>query len=123
MSDQLFHGRRFGILTLVDYFNRESLALSAAQRFQGDDVVNVLERVSAQRGFPKTIRVDNGPEFVSKSMDWWAYFNDVKLDFSRPVRPTDNAFMESFHGKFRQECLSKHWFLSVVEAQRTIEAW
>ena len=123
MSDQLFEGRRFRILTLVDNFSRESLVLSAAERFRGDDVVKVLERVSAQRGLPKMIRVDNGPEFVSKSLDWWAYFNQVKLDFSRPGKPTDNAFIESFNGKFRQECLNQHWFLSLVEAQRTIEAW
>lgn len=122
MSDQMFPGRRFRILTFVDNFSRESLALNVAERFRGDDVVKVLERVSAQRGLPKSIRVDNGPEFVSKSLDWWAYFNGVKLDFSRPGKPTDNAFIESFNGKFRQECLNQHWFLSVVEAQKTIEA-
>ena len=113
MSDQLFQGRRFRVLTLVDNFSRESLALRAAERFRGDDVVQVLEEVSAQRGLPRSIRVDNGPEFISKSLDWWAYFNGVKLDFSRPGKPTDNAFIESFNGKFRQECLNQHWFLSL----------
>jgi putative transposase len=123
MADQLFQGKRFRILTLVDNFSRESLALRASDRFRGDDVVKVLEAVSAQRGWPQTIRVDNGPEFVSKSLDWWAYFNGVKLDFSRPGKPTDNAFIESFNGKFRQECLNQHWFLSLAEAQERIEAW
>ncbi len=65
----------------------------------------------------------NGHEFVSKSLDWWAYFNGVKLDFSRPGKPTDNAFIESFNGKFRQECLNQHWFLSLEDAQDVIEAW
>lgn len=123
MSDQLFQGRRFRVLTLVDNFSRESLALRAAERFRGEDVVQVLEEVSAQRGFPKSIRVDNGPEFLSKSLDWWAYFNRVKLDFSRPGKPTDNAFIESFNGKCRQECLNQHWFLSLTEAQAELDSW
>ena len=123
MADQLFQGRRFRILTLVDNFSRSSLALRAAPRFRGDDVVTVLEAVTADRGLPQTIRVDNGPEFISKSLDWWAYFNSVKLDFSRPGKPTDNAFIESFNGKFRQECLNQHWFLSLDDAQEVISAW
>jgi putative transposase len=123
MSDQLLEGRRFRVLTLVDNFSRESLALRARDRFRGEDVVQVLEEVSAQRGVPKTIRVDNGPEFISKSLDWWAYFNKVKLDFSRPGKPTDNAFIESFNGKFRIECLNQHWFLSLPEAQSEINSW
>ena len=70
MSDQLFQGRRYRVLTLVDNFSRESLSLRVAERFRGEDVVKVLEAISAQRGFPKSIRVDNGPEFISKSLDW-----------------------------------------------------
>jgi len=123
MSDQLFQGRRYRVLTLVDNFSRESLALRVAERFRGEDVVKVLEAISTQRGFPKSIRVDNGPEFISKSLDWWAYFNGVKLDFSRPGKPTDNAFIESFNGKFRMECLNQHWFLSLSEAQQEIDSW
>ncbi len=123
MSDQLFQGQRFRILTLVDNFSRESLALQTAQRFRGDDVVRALETITAARGLPKTIRVDNGPEFISKSLDWWAYFNGVQLDFSRPGKPTDNAFIESFNGKFRQECLNQHWFLSLADAQEMISSW
>ena len=123
MADQLFQGRRFRILTLVDNFSRESLGIRVGQRLTGDDVVKVLEAVTAERGKPRTIRVDNGPEFISKSLDWWAYFNGVKLDFSRPGKPTDNAFIESFNGKFRQECLNQHWFLSLEDAQEVIDAW
>jgi putative transposase len=123
MADQLFDGRRFRLLTIVDNFSRESLAIRAGQRLNGDDVVAALETIGTQRGAPKSIRVDNGPEFVSKSLDWWAYFNGVELDFSRPGKPTDNAFIESFNGKFRQECLNQHWFLSLEDAQERIDLW
>ena len=84
---------------LVDNFSRESLAIEVGQRLTGDDVVKVLERVTAERGKPQTIRVDNGPEFISTSFDLWAYFQGVKLDFSRPGKPTDNSFIESFNGR------------------------
>jgi putative transposase len=90
MADQLFNGQRFRLLTLVDNFSRESLAIHVGQRLTGDQVVEVLEQVVQSRGVPESIQVDNGPEFVSKSLDWWAYFNGVKLDFSRPGKPTDN---------------------------------
>jgi putative transposase len=66
---------------------------------------------------------NNGPEFVSKSLDWWAYFNKVKLDFSRPGKPTDNAFIESFNGKFRTECLNQHWFMGLEDAQQRFDDW
>ncbi len=101
MADQVFSGQRFRILTLVDNFTRESLAIQVRQQFTGDDVVAVLEAVTEQRSYPKSIRVDNGPEFISKGLDWWAYLNQMKLDFSRPGKPTDNAYVESFNGRFR----------------------
>jgi len=123
MADQLFDGRRFRLLTIVDNFSRESLAIRVGQRLTGDDVVGVLEEIAAGRGAPQSIRVDNGPEFISRSLDWWAYFNGVKLDFSRPGKPTDNAFIESFNGKFRQECLNQHWFLSLEDAQEQVNSW
>lgn len=74
-------------------------------------------------GRPRTIRVDNGPEFISKDVDLWAYWNHVTLDFSRPRKPTDNAYIESFNGRFRQECLNEHWFLSLDDARDKVEAW
>ena len=123
MADQLFTGQRFRILTIVDNFSRESLAIHAGQRLTGDDVVKTLEAISKQHGTPKSIRVDNGPEFVSKSLDWWAYFNKVTLDFSRPGKPTDNAFIESFNGKLRTECLNQHWFMSLKDAQERFDDW
>lgn len=86
-------------------------------------MVKTLEAITKRRGKPKSIRVDNGPEFVSKSLDWWAYFNSVKLDFSRPGKPTDNAFIESFNGKFRIECLNQHWFMGLEDAQDRFDDW
>jgi len=83
------------------------------ERFGGADVVSALERVCSEVGYPKSIRVDQGPEFVSKDLGLWAYARGVELDFSRPGKPTDNAFIESLNGKFRVECLSAHWFLNL----------
>ena len=74
-------------------------------------------------GYPKTIRVDQGSEFVSRDLDLWAYANNVTLDFSRPGKPTDNAFIESFNGRFRAECLNQHWFMSLADAREKLEAW
>ena len=82
-----------------------------------------MTRLALIRGAPRTIRVDNGPEFVSKALDRWAYENGVTLDFSRPGKPTDNAFVESFNGRLRDECLNAHWFLSLADAKSKIEAW
>ncbi len=123
MADELFDGRRIRVLTIVDHFSRESLALEVGQRFRGQDVARVLTRVGAQRGLPKTIRVDNGTEFTSKALDQWAYANGVQLDFSRPGKPTDNALIESFNGRLRAECLNENWFLSLEDAEEKIEAW
>ncbi len=123
MADQLFNGQRFRLLTLVDNFSRESLAIQVGKRLTGDDVVAALDRVKAARGCPQSIRVDNGPEFISKSLDWWAYFNNVTLDFSRLGKPTDKAYIESFNGRVRQECLNQHWFLSLADAQEQVDQW
>jgi putative transposase len=90
----------------------------------GDHVVEALERVSRRRGTcPETIRVDNGPEFISRSLDWWAYWNGMTLDFIRPGKPTDNAFIESFNGRLRAECLNEHWFVSLADAQQKLDDW
>jgi len=108
---------------VVDTFTRLSPAIEVRQQFRGADVVQTLERVSREIGFPKTIRLDNGPEFISKELDLWAYMRGVTLDFSRPGKPTDNPFIESLNGKFRAECLNANWFLSLDEARRKCEAW
>ena len=86
-------------------------------------MAEVLSRLIRERGKPESIWVGNGTEFTSRAMDQWAYWNQVKLDFSRPGKPTDNAFIESFNGKFREECLSQNWFLSLQDAREKIESW
>ena len=95
VADQLADGRRIRVLTIVDNFTRESLGLYAAQNIKGDDVVGVMDGIIAGRGKPSRIQVDNGTEFTSRSMDLWAYLNKIKLDSSRPGKPTDNPFIES----------------------------
>lgn len=123
VSDSLFNGRRFRVLTVVDNFSRECLALEVGQSIRGEQVTGVLNRLKYLRGIPRSIRVDNGSEFVSKAVDQWAYENKVSLDFSRPGKPIDNAFAESFNGSFRDECLNVNWFLSFDDACVKIEAW
>ena len=123
VSDQLFDGRRFRSLTLIDSYTRECLAIHADKAIRGTDVVDTLEHLKRTRGVPQVIRVDNGPEFISKALDLWAYQEGVRLHFSRPGKPTDNATIESFNGTFRNECLQTHWFLSLEDARSKIETW
>jgi Integrase core domain len=106
VHDQLFDGRKIRALTIIDTFTPLSPAIDVRQSYRGADVVATLERAAAEAGLPKSIRVDNGPEFVSKELDLWAFMRGVTLDFSRPGKPTDNAYVESFSGKFRSECLN-----------------
>ena len=123
VSDQLSDGRRIRSLTVVDIFTRESLAIEAGQSLKGENVVRVLNRLKQERGTPKVLFCDNGPEFAGQMMDLWAYKNGVKIDFSRPGKTTDNAFCESFNGTFRSECLDTNWFSSLEDARQIIEAW
>lgn len=123
VADALFDGRRLRTLTVVDNYTRECLAIEVGQSLKGEHVVEALTRIAAMRGHPATIKIDNGSEFISKAMDRWAYEHGVELDFSRPSTPTDNAEVESFNGRFRQECLNAHWFLSLADAQSKIGDW
>ena len=124
VADALFDGRRFRALTLVDNFSRECLEMEVGQTLRGEDVVAVMERMKHQKGrVPERIKVDNGSEFISKALDRWAYENAVMLDFSTPGKPTDNAFIESFNGSFRDECLNVNWFLSLADAKEKIAAF
>ncbi|WP_394706875.1 IS3 family transposase [Marispirochaeta sp.] len=123
VSDQLFDGRRFRSLTLIDSYTRECLAIHVDKTICGSDVVERLEILKSTRGVPESIRVDTGPEFISKALDIWAYQEGVKLQFSRPGKPTDNAKIESFNGSYRNECLQTHWFLSLKDARVKIENW
>lgn len=123
VSDALFDGRRLRMLTVVDLYTRECLAIDVGQSFKGEDVVRVLNEITQQRGLPQSIKSDNGSEFISKVMDRWAYERNIKLDFSRPGKPTDNANVESFNGRLRQECLNENWFMSLEDAKTKIAVW
>lgn len=123
VSDSLFHGRKFRALTIVDDFTRESPAIEVDTSLSGLRVSRVLDQLAQTRGLPEIITVDNGPEFASKALDEWAYRNGVKLHFIRPGKPVENCYIESFNGKFRDECLNEHWFSNLQEARKIIEAW
>lgn len=123
VSDALFDGRRFRALTIVDNFTRECLAIEVAQKLRGEDVVATLQRLRDRRAIPARIQADNGPEFISMTLDRFAYDHGVTLDYSRPGKPTDNPFIESFNGSLRGGCLNTHWFLSLEDARGKIESW
>lgn len=123
LHDQLATGRKIRVLTVVDTFSRFSPALDARFSYRGEDVVQTLERVCSTIGYPKAIRVDQGSEFVSRDLDLWAYTRGVTLDFSRPGKPTDNAFAEAFNSRVRAECMNAHWFLTLADAREKMEAW
>ncbi|WP_413727629.1 IS3 family transposase [Sodalis sp. RH19] len=124
VADNLFNGRRFRALTVVDNFSRECLAIHAGQSLRGEDVVAVLEHLRLMHNrVPLRIQADNGSEFISKVLDRWAYENKVTMDFSRPGTPTDNPFIESFNGSLRDECLNIHGFLSMEDVQEKLDRW
>lgn len=123
VADQLANGERFRALTVVDVYTREALAIEVGQRLRGADVVAVLNRLVATRKAPQFLFVDNGTEFSGRLLDLWAYHHQVRIDFSRPGKPTDNSFIETFNGSLRDECLNVHWFESLEDARRSIEAW
>jgi putative transposase len=123
VSDRLFDERPFRILAIVDCHTREALATSARTNFRAYQVIEELDRLAKLRGKPRSIRVDNGPEFAGRMLDQWAYLNKVELDFSRPGKPTDNAYIESFNSRLRQECLNASWFLSMADARARITEW
>jgi putative transposase len=123
ISDALSEGRKFRSLNIVDDFNRECLAAEVDTSIPGTRVVRVLERLREERGLPQILVTDNGPEFAGRALDVWAYERGVKLRFIEPGKPVQNAFIESFNGKMRDECLNEHWFLSLGEARETIEGW
>jgi len=123
VADALENGRKFRVLTIVDLFSRECLMTEADFSFRANKVVNCLERLRRRGHLPNVITVDNGTEFTSRVMDAWAYKNKVKLDFIRPGRPVDNAFIESFNGRFRDECLNTKAFHSIEDAREKLEYW
>lgn len=123
MQNVLWRGRRFRIFAVVDQFTKECPVIEVDTSINGLRVSRVLEWLSMTRGLPQAITVDNGPEFAGRELDRWAYVKGVKLDFIRPGKPVENAFIESFNGRLRQECLNQHHFLDLEEARKIIEEW
>ena len=121
--DTLADGRAFRTLNIVDDFTRECVAIEVDRSLPGLRVARVLDRLQAAGGLPQTIVVDNGPEFAGRTLDAWAYRTGVTLRFIRPGKPIENAYVESFNGKFRDECLNEHWFVNLADAKTAIEAW
>lgn len=123
VSDALASGRRFRALNIVDDFSREAPAIEVDTSLGGKRVTRVLDRLKQQRGLPRQIRTDNGPEFISKAVEQWAYENGVEWHFIAPGKPIENAYVESFNARFRDECLNENWFTDLADARRKIEEW
>jgi len=123
VSDTLAWGRRIRLFTVVDVLTREVLAIEVDTSLPGGRVVRVLERLAVARGAPDEIVLDNGPELAGKAVDQWAYERGVWLRFIEPGKPVQNAFVESFQGRLRDECLDRHWFLGLTDARHTVEIW
>ena len=122
MQDSLYDGRRFRILNVVDDYTRECLSCEVDTSLNGLRVSRVLERLIEERGQPQAIRTDNGPEFTGKHLDDWAYQRQILLDPIEPGKPMQNAYIESFNGKFRDECLNENWFIGLEDARKIIAA-
>jgi putative transposase len=123
VSDALANGRRIKVLTIVDDFSKEAIDLAVDFGISGHYVTRVLDQAARFRGYPKAIRTDQGPEFTGKALDQWAYQHGVQLKLIQAGKPTQNAFIESFNGRFRDECLNDHWFTSLPQVRILIAAW
>lgn len=123
MSDALCDGRKLKILTIIDCYTRECVHIEVDTSINGVRVARILEELRVTRGLPERIMTDNGPEFSGRALDAWAYARDVKLHFIEPGKPSQNGYIESFNGKFRDECLNEHWFVSLSDARWLIESW
>ena len=124
VSDCLSNGRKIRVLPILDDFSRKCLAMEVDTSIGGLRVTRTLDKVAEHEGFlPEVITIDNGPEFIGKAMDEWAYRRGIKLNFIRPGKPVENAYIESFNGRLRDECLNQHWFLTLHQAKDIIETW
>jgi putative transposase len=123
MSDGLWNGRKFKVLTVLDIFTKECLAIEVDTSINGERVTRALDWLLITRGCPEVITTDNGPEFAGRALDRWAYNNNVRLDFIKPGKPIQNAFIESFNGRLRHECLNQHYFETLQEAKKIVENW
>lgn len=123
LQDALYDGRRIRLLPIIDTYTKECFKIEVDTSIGGHRVSEILSLIALTRGLPENIVVDNGPEFVSNALDAWAYERGIKLQFIRPGKPVDNAYMESFNGKFRDECLNQNWFMSIEHTRRVTEEW
>lgn len=123
IHDSCENGRQFRSLTMVDELTRECPAIEVDTSLPAARVIGVLDELAAERGLPEVIVVDNGPEFISRALDVWAYRHGIELHFIRPGKPVENAYIESFHSRFRDECLNANWFRDVSDARFQIELW
>jgi putative transposase len=123
VMDSLANGRRIKCLTIVDDFSKECLDIPVANGISGEQVARTLDGIAAFRGYPMAVRTDQGPEFTGKALDQWAYQNGVELKLIQPGKPMQNGYIESFNGKFRDECLNEHWFTDLAHARELINQW
>jgi putative transposase len=123
ISDSLASGKRFRALTIIDDFTRLSPGIEVSTSLPGQRVTRFLDELALSHGYPERIRVDNGPEFVSKDFTLWAASNKIEVEYIRPGKPSDNGYIESFNGKFRDECLNQHWFINLKQTKDIIENW
>jgi putative transposase len=123
IHDACTDGRRFRCLTMVDEYTRECPVIEVDTSLPAARVIGVLNQLADRRGLPQSLVVDHGPEFISRALDLWAYRRGIELVFIRPGKPVENAYVESFHSRFRDECLSTHWFETLTDARFQIERW
>jgi putative transposase len=123
VTDTLSSGRRFRCFNVLDEFTREALTIDVAHSIPSTRVIEVLERLRAERGLPSIVITDNGSEFTSRAFDSWAYARGIKIEYIQPGKPVQNCFIESFNGSLRDECLNAHWFVSLADAKEAIERW
>jgi putative transposase len=123
IHDACTDGRRFRCLTMVDEYTRECPVIAVDTSLPSARVIAVLEQLAGQRGLPHSLIVDHGPEFISRALDLWAYRRGIELVFIRPGKPVENAYVESFHSRFRDECLNTQWFETLTDAGFHIEHW
>lgn len=121
--DALFDGCRLRLLTVIDLYTRECLGICVGRNLRSTEVAEMLNSIALRRPLQQLLKTDNGFEFAGKMLDKWVYERGIRIDFSRPGTPTDNARVASFNGRLRQECLNENWFMSLKDAWCKIEAW
>jgi putative transposase len=123
VHDQLANGRKFRVLTVIDKWHRQCVALQVDYSLTGQSVIDAMNQIALSRPLPIAITVDHGTEFTSKVLDEWCYLRGVKLDFIRPGKPTEDGFIESFNGRLRDECLNVNEFATLDQVRQVLEAW